>query len=285
MPRIQFHWHNIQCDLREIIAAKASMPADTPEAFVKRFGKRPDEDFVKECWPALFEFWLSCEDADAMACAHLLSAAGYGNRHIQHTCDYILSCVTAPGFHSIILQVFLAKGQQPRDGVRLPATLHAHHIAEAPPHHAALSTHPPLPQLRRSVAGMLQQHYAPAQLSETPDGELLIVAGSCTVRITVQAPPLIVRVHAALVTGVVVSDALLESLNSINSVLPLGRIFYQDETVYLESSLLDATFTETAVMTAVKNIAYIADFYDDRLQHAFGGKRMRDGLSADHIDV
>lgn len=285
MPRIHFRWENINADLREIIASVAGLPNDAPATFDAAFGKRPTATFIKTFWSVLLQYWLAHEPSDAHVIAEAMRASSLGNLQLTDDLAYIQSCVTADAFIAFILNAFIAKGQQSAESIPLPprsftsAPVFSHHISMA---RAKLD---PLVMMHNFVAETLKRYCDPSTLAITSDGEFMIAAGSCTVHINVQPTPFVVRVHAAMLTNVTPSPALYESLNSINIQLPIGRVFFEQGTIYVESSLLDATLNEESLMSSVQNIAFIADFHDDRLQHAFGGKLMRDVPSEDQIDV
>lgn len=285
MPRIQFHWQYISGDLREIIANAMGLPSEAPAAFEARFGKRPTVRFVAECWPYLYNYWVAIDIDDARAIAHTLRDARYGNLQLTDVLEYINSCVTADKFTTIILNAFLVKGEQPSDSVRLPTPAFAREPVYTKKLQRALATQDPFVIFHGYIADILRTHCAPSQLTMSDDGEFMIAAGSSMVHVHLQSSPLIVRVHAILVTDITPSLALYESLNSINIELPIGRMFYQNSNILIESSLLDSTFNDVSLINIVNNVAHIADFYDDRLQHTFGGTLSRIIPSKDQIDV
>lgn len=283
MPRFHFRWHHISPDLLEIIAEHANIHPPTAAAFEAKVGPEPSVAFVADVKMRLLKYWLSREPADAALFAQMLRTHGLGNMRITHPAKYIASCQMAPQYDALLHQAFVIKGQQPYDTVKIPRT------APMPPTVAT----PALPRAdATAIAHMytlvhdtLHQHLPASLLTLTSDGAFAIIAGSCIVHVNVHVTPQVVRIHAALVVGVPASPALFESLNSINSQLPMGRMFYHDGTIYIESSLVEATLTEKSLMSVVSHIAVLADSHDDRLQHTFGGKLIREIAPKDQIDA
>jgi len=277
MPRFHFRWHNISPDLLEIIANRANIHPSTADGFVATLGLEPTREFVAQHYECLVKYWLHSEPDDAVQFAQQLRAHALGNGAIVDVNHYIDSCQSDSIFVHVLHQAFLHKGQQRYDAVKLQL---AHASSSAAQDDADALAH-----MRALVHDTLSRAINQTQLTITNDGSFAVSAGSCVVHINLHITPRIVRIHAALVVGVRASPALFESLNSINSQLPMGRMFFQDGAIYIESSLFEATLTETSLVTVVRHIAHLADLHDDRLQHAFGGKLIREIPPHDQIDA
>lgn len=279
MPRFQFRWHHFSPDLLEIIAEHANIRPPTAAAFESHVGPEPSVAFVANVKSRILAYWLHSEPSVVALFVQMLRTHGLGNLRIKNPAKYVASCQVAPQFDALLHQVFVTKGQQPYDTVKIPRT--ATMAPTALPHADATA----IAQMYTLVHDTLHHHLPPTLLTLTSDGAFAIIAGSCIVHVNVQVTPRVVRIHAALVVGVTASPALYESLNSINSQLPMGRMFYHDGTIYIESSLVEATLTEKSLMSVVSHIAGLADSYDDRLQHTFGGKLIREIAPKDQIDA
>lgn len=277
MPRFHFRWHNISPDLIEIIANCANIHPPTADALIAAHGPVPSPAFVERHCACFVTYWLHNEPDAAATFVQQLRAHALGDCTLIDPNEYITSCQTDPRFVQLLHQAFIAKGQQCYDAVKLQAastpTGAAHSDADA---HA---------QMYALVHDTLRRAIHVTQLAITKDGAFAVSAGSCIVRVNLLVNPLVVRIHAELVGGVDASPALFESLNSINSQLPMGRMFFQDEAIYIESSLFESTLNETSLISVVSHIAYLADLHDDRLQHAFGGKLNREIPPHDQIDA
>ncbi|MCE2849658.1 MAG: T3SS (YopN, CesT) and YbjN peptide-binding chaperone 1 [Roseiflexaceae bacterium] len=277
MPRFYFRWHNISPDLLEIIAGCANIHPPTTDALMAALGPVPALDFVERHCTCFVNYWLHSEPDDAAKFAQQLRANALGDHTIVDPNQYIISCQPDPLFVQLLHQAFVTKGQQRYDAVKLQVS-----PASA---HSAQSDAEALAYMYALVHDALRHAIHNTQLVITKDGTFTVSAGSCVVHINLQVTPRVVRIHAALVVGVCASPALFESLNSINCELPMGRMFFQDGAIYIESSLFESALTEKSLISVVSQIAYLADLHDDRLQHAFGGKLIREIPPHDQIDA
>lgn len=130
MARHRFSWSNIDPDLRACLcptaaAAGDAAGADTSGAVVDtvadltaRFGARPTERFVAECWPVLCDEWLAA-DADARTgVVASLQAAHLGDTSLpvggpDLDLAYLRSCRNQAGLRRVVLAAFLASGERP----------------------------------------------------------------------------------------------------------------------------------------------------------------------------
>ncbi|MFM7677884.1 MAG: T3SS (YopN, CesT) and YbjN peptide-binding chaperone 1 [Roseiflexaceae bacterium] len=277
MPRFHFRWHNISPDLLEIIANCADIHPPTTAALMAALGPVPPHDFVERHYECFVNYWLLSEPDDAAQFAQQLRTHALGDCTIIDPNQYIMSCQSDPLFGQLLHQAFVVKGQQRYDAVKL----------QTPPAAAASAQTEAdaFAQMYALVHDTLRDAIDTTQLAITNDGAFAVNAGSCVVHINLHVTPRVVRIHAALVVDVGASPALFESLNSINSQLPMGRMFFQDGAIYIESSLFESTLTAKSLVTVVSHIAYLADLHDDRLRHAFGGKLIREIPPHDQIDA
>ena len=91
----------------------------------------------------------------------------------------------------------------------------------------------------------------------------------------------IVRLAAQVVTGIEMSGGLALKLLKLNSRLRFGAFGYQEQgkVVTLCHSVLGGeTLDADEIVTALEDIAVLADEFDDKLVSAGGGSRMEDLL-------
>ncbi len=90
-----------------------------------------------------------------------------------------------------------------------------------------------------------------------------------------------VRCTAQLIKGVTVDGNLATQLLELNSYLRFGAFAYdpEQETVLLVHSMLGGTTLDPdELMATLRDVALIADEYDDKLRAKYGGQRMVDLL-------
>jgi hypothetical protein len=90
-----------------------------------------------------------------------------------------------------------------------------------------------------------------------------------------------VRCTAQLVKGASVDGALAMQLLELNTYLRFGAFAYdpQEETVLFVHTILGGTTLDSdEVMATLRDVALIADEYDDKLVEKYGGQRMLDLL-------
>lgn len=91
----------------------------------------------------------------------------------------------------------------------------------------------------------------------------------------------IVRCVAQLVKGVSMTSNLALHLLRLNSVLRFGAFAYVkdgDLVLFLHSILGGETLDSDELVTTIRDVALIADEWDDKIIERFGGQRMQDLL-------
>jgi len=91
----------------------------------------------------------------------------------------------------------------------------------------------------------------------------------------------IVRCVAQLVKGVRMEPALAMQLLRLNSVLRFGAFAYVKDgelVLFLHSILGGDTLDPTELVATIRDVALIADDWDDKIIERFGGQRMQDLL-------
>jgi hypothetical protein len=132
-------------------------------------------------------------------------------------------------------------------------------------------------KLRERLETMLKEHLGVGELVTDAEGDYPVRAGSAKyyVRLGGEDPP-VVYVYAQILVGVAVSAKLYETLNAVNSHIKFGRMFHQDETVFVATELLAESLDLEELGQSCRSIADLADHYDDLFKLTFGGRRQVD---------
>jgi hypothetical protein len=91
----------------------------------------------------------------------------------------------------------------------------------------------------------------------------------------------IVRCVAQLVKGVRMEKGLAVQLLQLNSILRFGAFAYVNDgnlVLFLHSILGGQTLDTTELLATIRDVALIADDWDDKIIDRFGGQRMQDLL-------
>ena len=116
------------------------------------------------------------------------------------------------------------------------------------------------------------------------DSLYVIKQGSAYVMINIVAwgqNKAMVRCSSQLVKGVEVDGALALQLLELNTYLRFGSFAYdpQEQTVLFVHTILGGTTLDGVELRAtLRDVALIADEYDDKLMQKYGGQRMSDLL-------
>jgi hypothetical protein len=97
-----------------------------------------------------------------------------------------------------------------------------------------------------------------------------------------------VRCTAQLVKGMVMDHKLALQLLELNQYLRFGAFAWdqQSETVLLVHSMLGgATLDPDELMATLRDLALVADEYDDKLRTKYGGQRMLDLLEEQALET
>ncbi len=97
-----------------------------------------------------------------------------------------------------------------------------------------------------------------------------------------------VRCTAQLVKGMAVDSTLAMQLLELNAYLRFGAFAWdpQQETVLLVHSVLGGpTLDPDELMATLRDLALIADEYDDKLRTKYGGQRMLDLLEEQALET
>jgi hypothetical protein len=121
------------------------------------------------------------------------------------------------------------------------------------------------------------------------EGLYVIKQGSTLVMVTVHPwkSHAVVRLVAQLVKGVRMEAGLALELLELNSILRFGAFAYAAENavVLFCHTMADRELTDEAeFMETIRDFAYVADDYDDRIADRYGGQTMRDLLEESVVE-
>lgn len=285
MPRFRFQWQHISHYLREILASSAELTGVDAEHFVKKFGKRPTLEFIKQQWPILLDHWLVHDVPASARIALALRQHELGDPTVADDIAYLHTCRNTQRLREIVLLEFITLGEQPALPSTPPAASAVSPTHAASPTPAESSSHDPIDVLRHNLVTLLQKNFPTIPLIVHDDGDVSMTVGSSMLFLSIVPDPLLVRVYAVLLKGVTPTPALYETLNHINHQLQIGRIFAIEQVVVLESAVLSFALSEQMLLHTIAYIATVADEYDDRLQRSFGGEIWGTSVAGDMIDV
>lgn len=284
MPRFRFQWQHIPVYLREVLAASAQLPGVDAEHFVKKFGKRPTLDFIKQQWSLLLDHWLVHDMAACARIALALRQHDLGDPSVADDIAYLHTCRNTQRLREVVLLEFITFGEHPAQAA--PATAGAPPVpAPSSASPAAPAGHDPIEVLRHNLVMLLQKNFPAVPLTIHDDGDVSMTVGSSMMFLSIVPDPLLVRVYAVLLKNITPSPELYETLNHINHQLQIGRMFAIENVVVLESAVLPFALTEQVLLHTIAYIATVADEYDNRLQQSFGGEVWGTTPAGDMIDV
>jgi hypothetical protein len=128
------------------------------------------------------------------------------------------------------------------------------------------------------VAELLRIH--PDQLQVDADGDIGIRAGSAMVFVRVRENPPLVDVFSPVLTKIPQNEKLYAKLSELTNRLPIGRLYWADDTVWASVPVFGRDFQPSHLMLAIEVMTGLADELDDRLSMEFGGRRFFDSDSA-----
>jgi hypothetical protein len=285
MPRFRFQWEHIPLQLREILAASAHLPGNEPEHFVKKFGKRPTLEFVKQQWPLLLDHWLAYDVAASARIALALRQHELGDPAIADDIAYLHSCRNTQRLREVVLLEFITFGENDtRTPTSRPAPTHQSQSMQTDaPHPGDIADS--IDVIRGKILQLLQKSFRDVPIDVQDDGDIAMTVGSSMLFLSVVPDPFLVRIYAVLLKNVAPTPQLYETLNHINHQLQIGRIFTIENVVVLESAVFPHALNEPALLHTIMYIAMVADEYDDRLQRSFGGEIWGITDAGDMIDV
>lgn len=132
------------------------------------------------------------------------------------------------------------------------------------------------PETRAHVLSLLRETLGDPTIAEVGPGDVFVAFGSARVGIEVVHDDArefaLVRIWSPLLADVPKKAGLLDVLNGLTGDLGVGRFFWTDSIVILETTLLADTLDELKLGAAIELIGQLADRYDDELARRFGGR-------------
>jgi hypothetical protein len=116
------------------------------------------------------------------------------------------------------------------------------------------------------------------------DGLFVVKQGSSLIMITVhpwRATHVVIRLTAQLVKGVNMEVPLALELLELNAIMRFGAFAFikQGNVIVLSHTLLERELSDAdEFLETVRDFAFVADDYDDRIAARYGGSTMRDLL-------
>ncbi len=116
-------------------------------------------------------------------------------------------------------------------------------------------------------------HTTPESLPVDNDGDYGIRSGSAMVFVRVRNDPPLIDVFSPILTEVGSTQPLFVKLSELTARLPVGRLYWANNTVWASIPVIGRNFQATHLMLAVQVMTGLADELDDRLHGEFGGRR------------
>lgn len=288
MPRFRFQWQHIPLHLREVLATSAQLPSADAEHFIKKFGKRPTLEFIRQEWPILLDHWLVHDVPASARIALALRQHDLGDPTVADDIAYLHTCRNTQRLREVVLLEFITFGEhathpQPNTTPSQPPAVNDAGANSTTA--SAKGAADPIDVLRHNMLVLLQKNFQGVPVTVLEDGDITMTVGSSMLFLTVVPDPLLVRIYAILLKNIAPTPELYETLNHINHQLQIGRIFAIENVVVLESAVLPFALTEPMLLHTIAYIATVADEYDDRLQRSFGGEIWGATDAGDMIDV
>jgi hypothetical protein len=290
MPRFKFQWSNLATDLLQELAWGMGLSGDPADALKKRFGVRPGEEFAKQAWPLLLQFWLGNDQIARDELAGTLRSKGLGKTEIKDQIAYLKSCNNSSSLRAEVNRLFLVLGEQAqqedRPTTRSNETQHTQAIQEsfeAEDHPEELTRDSMLAFAKGVIAAMYKVDEE--DLFVDSDGDLFIPAGSAGIFLRVMEAPDEFRIFSPLLSDVEESPMLYALINQINSDLRFGCLYYSNRSIILDHGLIGRTISPLQLAIIVDTLADTADFYDHRLQEKLGGAVFLRERDEDEIEV
>jgi hypothetical protein len=287
LPKFRFQWNNFPTILLSSLAIGLGLQGDSVESLKAKYGQRPKEVFIQDSWSILLEQWLKQDIESQRSLAKALRRRGLGTVEISDDYQYLASCKNTVNLRQETLYVFLAKGEQSQAGQEALIP-----IVNIPQATSGIETEKARPKsYDRSSMTNFAVHVVASmfeldddQVYTDKDGDICVPSGSALVFISV-IEDVAYRLFSILLSGVTESNELYRVLNEINCNLNIGRIFFINEQIILEHSVMPQSANEGDLTTCISVLTSLADHYDNKLQERFGGKLFLRERAEDEIEV
>lgn len=111
MPRYRFQWKNHSTRLLQALCQHSKLSGEPAEALSKRYGARPKEEFIRDAWQTLIQYWLDEDNASSKSIENSLREAKLGELSIESQSAYFASCRNSGRLREIVLEVFIKYGE------------------------------------------------------------------------------------------------------------------------------------------------------------------------------
>jgi hypothetical protein len=121
MPRYRFRWESIPTEVLDELASELELAGeDTLAGLRRRYGARPNTQFVRDLWATLRDGWLTRDDDARTWVATELRAAGLGDPSLPDDVRYLQSCRNAETLRRTVLIAFHDLGEESAPGPGRP---------------------------------------------------------------------------------------------------------------------------------------------------------------------
>lgn len=306
MPRFRFNWANVPGSILVALSQHLSLQGDPIGALRKRFGARPKEEFVGDCWTILLHDWLA-HDVDACgSIAATLRERGVGSLEINDNHEYLRSCRNTSGLRRVVLPEFITIGETPKDVMGVPpqpvdaatppfggrnrlvgpeSDLRPEGgvspgdepaTPRSPKETSSGQDEPknPVEHLRGWIGPVLREVTGEVSIGPDAEGDFAIPYGSTVLFVSVHDEPLRIEIFAPLIVEVDSSAELLKTINIVNGRLHLQKVTYVDQSraVIMSAQVPALSLSTNSVNLYLNSLAQAADFFDTQLQDQFGGQ-------------
>jgi hypothetical protein len=122
------------------------------------------------------------------------------------------------------------------------------------------------------IQRIIQDDLEICEVVRDADGDYPFRHGTAAYYVRVVAgEPVIVQIFSLAVRGVRKSARLLDELNSVNARLNLGRIFWRDGYVAVETTLLAESLDRASLSRACTAVGAVADEVGSMIATVYGG--------------
>jgi hypothetical protein len=111
MPRYRFQWKNHSTRLLQALCQHVSLLGEPAEALITRYGVRPKEEFIRDTWQTLIQYWLGEDKTSSTTIENSLREARLGDLSIGSQSDYFASCRNSGKLREIVLDAFIKSGE------------------------------------------------------------------------------------------------------------------------------------------------------------------------------
>ncbi len=311
MPRFRFNWANLPEPILTALARGLSLSGDAASELRRIYGARPKEGFIADTWSTLQRIWLDSDAPARASIAATLRERNVGQPEVVDDSEYLATCRNTVGLRRVVLPVFIAIGEQPRDAMGTAPIEEAVDAANpfggrnrlgavpnpgrddghAPSDQVSGTDRPsasdganPVEHLREWVGDVLRRMFDDPGIRPDDDGDFELPRyGSSQLYVSVLEKPLRLEIFSVLLDEVEYSERLMRTLNLINGRLVFEKVRYlPEQKIAVMSSHLHADgLSVNSLGTFIRMAAMAADHFDTHLEEQFGGRKAGDDVRGD----